>query len=159
MGSACRTVRRQGAAQRYRGALWPCGLPATSRFTIHASKCRHPHQGSAGTLAASISSLSLRLNLRASAARLHLARAWVHLRQPAAGDLVARRGAPLSAVAAAAATGTGNMGDGKRPLEGGAEGGPAKKAAGGKPAVNPKRVRELRKGAVEGSGPVIYWCV
>ena len=24
--------------------------------------------------------------------------------------------------------------------------------------VNPKRVRELRKGVVEGDGPVIYWC-
>lgn len=52
-------------------------------------------------------------------------------------------------------------GEGKRPLEGGAEAGPSKKAAagggGGKPTVNPKRVRELRKGAVEGSGPVVYW--
>lgn len=36
------------------------------------------------------------------------------------------------------------------------EGGPSKKAATARP-VNPKRVRELRRGAVEGDGPVIYW--
>ena len=46
----------------------------------------------------------------------------------------------------------------KRKAEAALEGGPAKKAAPGKLAVHPKRVRELRKGAVEGSGPVIYWC-
>lgn len=48
--------------------------------------------------------------------------------------------------------------DDKRKAEEGLEGGPAKKAAATKLAVHPKRVRELRKGAVEGSGPVIYWC-
>jgi len=36
---------------------------------------------------------------------------------------------------------------------------PSKKVASGKGDVNPQRVRELRPGAVEGSGPVIYWCV
>ncbi|PRW61487.1 CPD photolyase isoform B [Chlorella sorokiniana] len=55
--------------------------------------------------------------------------------------------------AAAAAMGA----DDKRKAEEGLEGGPAKKVAAAKLAVHPKRVRELRKGAVEGSGPVIYW--
>ena len=49
------------------------------------------------------------------------------------------------------------MGEDKRKAEGSPEGGPAKKAAPAK-SVNPKRVRELRRGAVDGSGPVIYWC-
>lgn len=53
------------------------------------------------------------------------------------------------------------MVDGKRKAEGeAAEAAPAKKASGPKPpaGVNPKRVRELRPGAVQ-KGPVIYWQV
>ncbi|KAI3433882.1 hypothetical protein D9Q98_003684 [Chlorella vulgaris] len=37
------------------------------------------------------------------------------------------------------------------------EAGPSKKAATKLLAVNPRRMHELRKGAVEGEGPVIYW--
>jgi hypothetical protein len=65
---------------------------------------------------------------------------------------------PLESSAAAAATMTDNE---KRKAEEALEGGPAKKAApsGDKPlSVNPKRVRQLRKGAAQGDGPVIYWC-
>ena len=47
--------------------------------------------------------------------------------------------------------------DKRKAAEAGLEAGPAKKAAAGKLAVNPKRVRELRKGAVQGDGPVVYW--
>lgn len=47
----------------------------------------------------------------------------------------------------------------KRKAEEALEGGPAKKAAIWPLAVNPKRVRELRKGAVDSDGPVIYWQV
>ncbi|KAL4446362.1 hypothetical protein ABPG77_003169 [Micractinium sp. CCAP 211/92] len=48
--------------------------------------------------------------------------------------------------------------DDKRKAEGAPEGaGPSKKANPSKLEINPKRVRELRKGAVQGQGPVIYW--
>lgn len=58
------------------------------------------------------------------------------------------------AAAAAAAMGA----DDKRKAEGAPEGaGPSKKANPSKLEINPKRVRELRKGAVQGQGPVIYW--
>lgn len=58
------------------------------------------------------------------------------------------------AAAPAAAMGA----DDKRKAEGAPEGaGPSKKAAPSKLEVNPKRVRELRKGSVQGQGPVIYW--
>lgn len=58
-----------------------------------------------------------------------------------------------------AAAGTADMGaDEKRKAEGAPDGaGPSKKTAPSKLEVNPKRVRELRKGAVQGQGPVIYW--
>lgn len=65
----------------------------------------------------------------------------------------------LAAAAAPPAAAAAMGADDKRKAEEGLEGGPAKKAAADKLAVHPKRVRELRKGAVEGSGPVIYWCV
>ncbi len=64
----------------------------------------------------------------------------------------------LAAAAAPAAAAAAMGADDKRKAEEGLEGGPAKKAAAAKLAVHPKRVRELRRGAVEGSGPVIYWC-
>lgn len=64
---------------------------------------------------------------------------------------------PLEGSAAAAVTMTDNE---KRKAEEALEGGPAKKAApSDKPlSVNPKRVQQLRKGAAQGDGPVIYWC-
>ena len=73
-------------------------------------------------------------------------------------DVFVVEGSPAAGSAAAIAE-AGSMGDGdKRTAEGAAEGGPAaKKAATVKLAVNPKRVRELRRGAVAGEGPVIYW--
>lgn len=48
------------------------------------------------------------------------------------------------------------MTDGKRKAEESAEAGPAKRAPGVKPGVHPKRIRELKPGAVQ-QGPVIYW--
>lgn len=50
----------------------------------------------------------------------------------------------------------GDGGDGNKRRAEEALGGPAKKAAPAPAGVNPRRVRELRPGAV-GSGPVIYW--
>lgn len=52
------------------------------------------------------------------------------------------------------------MTEGKRKAEAEAGAGPSKRAqpAGGRLAVNPKRVRELRPGAVQ-KGPIIYWWV
>lgn len=54
------------------------------------------------------------------------------------------------------ATTMGEESGSKRKAEEAVEG-PAKKAAPGPLAVNPKRVREL-KGGKPGPGPVIYWC-
>lgn len=98
------------------------------------------------------------LHSRAPVARQQLARAWVAPPRTAHAAPAARNGAAhLTAAAAAAAADSMASGEGKRALEGGAEGGPSKKAAPAK--VNPKRVRELKKGKAEGSGPVIYWSV
>ena len=46
----------------------------------------------------------------------------------------------------------------KRKAKEAAEDGGAKRAAPGNKLVNPKRVRELKAGAV-GDGPVLFWCV
>lgn len=64
---------------------------------------------------------------------------------------------PLEGSAAAAAAMTDTD---KRKAEEALEGAPAKKGApGDKPlSVNAKRVRQLRRGAAQGDGPVIYWC-
>lgn len=49
------------------------------------------------------------------------------------------------------------MGADKRKADQAEGSGPSKKVATGKVEVNSKRVRQLHKGAVEGTGPVIYW--
>jgi hypothetical protein len=66
-------------------------------------------------------------------------------------------GTAAAATAATAAAAPPAGSDKRKASEAGLDAGPAKKAAGGKLAVNPKRVRELRKGAVQGDGPVVYW--
>lgn len=57
---------------------------------------------------------------------------------------------------AAAPVGMSADGDKRKAAEA-LEAGPSKKAATKLLAVNPRRMHELRKGAVEGEGPVIYW--